>query len=379
MSKNTSIYPDKQFVHTLPLPSFASIKDAENHFKSIPCAWENYLLLPQDMQQNLINFCLGKQGLKITYDSVFQKVFHPKREQGLKRLESLLSAILGHNIKILQIIPREGTQMKEGTSFVVMDILVHLDDGSYANVEMQKIGYSFPLARADCYISDIIMRQYADKKATLGKKFTFNALQKVYSIIIMEQSPSEFHSVAEKYIHRRRTYFDTGIYPQNSGLHEDIFICLDSFHSAVHNITKNSNVLDAWLTFLSTTSPTDIHMLIKSFPCFATIYQEITDFVNKPKELIDMLSEELYIMDRNLERLMIEEAQEELSRTNTELNAMRTELDTAKTELDTTKTELSTTKTERDIFKLHSKNKTQQEIADELRISVEYVRNVLAD
>ena len=249
---------------------------------------------------------------------------------------------------------------------------MHLDDGSYANVEMQKIGYSFPLARADCYISDIIMRQYADKKSTLGKKFTFNALQKVYSIIIMEQSPSEFHSVAEKYIHRRRTYFDTGIYPQNSGLHEDIFICLDSFHSAVHNITKNSNVLDAWLTFLSTTSPTDIHMLIKSFPCFATIYQEITDFVNKPKELIDMLSEELYIMDRNLERLMIEEAQEELSRTNTELNAMRTELDTTKTELDTTKTE-------RDIFKLHSKNKTQQEIADELRISVEYVRNVLAD
>lgn len=70
--------------------------------------------------------------------------------------------------------------------------------------------------------------------------------------------------------------------------------------------------------------------------------------------------------------IFTEEAQEELSRTNTELNAMRTELDTAKTELDAAKTE-------RDIFKLHSKNKTQQEIADELRLSVEYVRNVLAD
>ena len=56
---------------------------------------------------------------------------------------------------ILKIRPREGTKLTDTGSFVIMDILVRLSDGSYANVEMQKIGYYFPLARADCYASDI--------------------------------------------------------------------------------------------------------------------------------------------------------------------------------------------------------------------------------
>lgn len=58
-------------------------------------------------------------------------------------------------INILNVLPREGTKLTDTGSFVIMDILVRLSDGSYANVEMQKIGYYFPLARADCYASDI--------------------------------------------------------------------------------------------------------------------------------------------------------------------------------------------------------------------------------
>lgn len=46
-----------------------------------------------------------------------------------------------------------------------MDVLVRLNDNSLGNVEVQKIGYRFPLARADCYASDPILRQYAKEKA----------------------------------------------------------------------------------------------------------------------------------------------------------------------------------------------------------------------
>ncbi|MBD5463128.1 MAG: hypothetical protein HDR24_08745 [Lachnospiraceae bacterium] len=70
-----------------------------------------------------------------------------------------------------------------------MDILIKLDDGSYANVEMQKIGYNFPLARADCYASDITMRQYAQIKAEQGIFFSFQNIYKIYCIILMEKSP----------------------------------------------------------------------------------------------------------------------------------------------------------------------------------------------
>jgi len=348
MSKSISTLPDNLSVRDLPLPSFSDKETVEAYLKSIPTAWEYFILLPTKIQQELINFCLGKQGLKVTYDSVFRKIFNPQSKNGVIRLESLLSAILNRQVRIIKIIPREGTQLSEHAGFVIMDILVQLDDGSYANVEMQKIGYNFPLARADCYISDIIMRQYVDAKAALGNNFTFRAMHKVYCIILMEQSPKGFCTDTGSYVHRRRATFDTGIYTQDAGLHEEIFICLDNFRSIVHNITKNSNILEAWLTFLSATKPEDIHSLISAFPDFADIYQEIADFSKKPEELMFWFSQELLKMDKNLERLMAEEAQEEARLAKEELKLfkeqaqeeiwlLRKELSAARKELATAK------------------------------------------
>ena len=400
MSENTCIFSSGQATHRLPLPAFHSREATETHFKICPKAWTDYLSLPEFMQKELIDFCMGKQGLKITYDTIFRKVFDPGNTQGLKRLESLLSAILGRSVKIIRIMPREGTQMRENASFVVMDVLVQLDDSSFANVEMQKIGYNFPLARADCYVSDIIMRQYVDTKATLGKSFSFNNLHKVYSIILMEESPAGFHEAEGKYKHIRRPVFDTDIYPDSPGLHEDIFICLDSFHSIVHNITKSSSNMEAWLTFLSATEPEAISTLIEAFPCFSTIYQEIADFVKNPEELIGMLSEELYIMDKNMERLMVSELKEEAEQAKSELEAARAERDKAVAELndiiserdsviaerdsvaaerDSVAAERDSVAAERDIFKLKCANKTPETIAQELHLSIEYVNSVLAE
>ena len=136
MSQNTCIYEGGQTALTLPLPSFPSREAVEAHLKSDPDIFRNYLLLPSFMQQELVDFCMGKQGLKITYDTVFRKIFDPDTEKGLKRLESLLSAIMGRPLMIISVMPREGTQLAESASFVVMDVLVHLDDMSFANIEM---------------------------------------------------------------------------------------------------------------------------------------------------------------------------------------------------------------------------------------------------
>lgn len=140
MSQNTCIFTGSQTAHALSFPSFPSKEAVESQFRTIPKIWENYLLLPPFMRQEIVAFCMGKQGFQ-----------------------------------------------------------------------------------------------------------------------------------------------------QNSGLHEDIFICLDSFHSIVHNVTKDSTDLDAWLTFLSATDPEMIRSLIDAFPCFASIYQEITDFVKDPEELITIV------------------------------------------------------------------------------------------
>ena len=384
MSQNTCIYEGGKTTQTLPLPSFPSREAVEAHLKSDPDIFRDYLLLPSFMQQELVDFCMGKQGLKITYDTVFRKIFDPDSEKGLHRLESLLSAIVGRPLKIIGVMPREGTQLAENASFVVMDVLVQLDDMSFANIEMQKIGYSFPLARADCYISDIIMRQYVSAKAELGSDFTFHDLHKVYGIILMEQSPGEFHKAAGHYIHKRKPVFDTGIYKDNPGLHEDIFLCLDSFHSNVHNVTKDCSELEAWLTFLSATDPVVIGGLIEAFPCFAPIYQEIIEFAKDPKELIGMLSKELYIMDKNMERLMVSQLQEEVTaekaradKAEEKANAAVAERDEAVAKAESAEDKASEAVTKMEIFKLKCQNKPQEEIADKLGLSVEYIDSVL--
>lgn len=339
-------------------PSFPSHQSVKQILKQYPSAWNDFLQFPPETRQKLLDFCIGKNGLRITYDPVFRKIFNPEIHRD--RLESLLSSILERKVSILEVLPREGTRLSETGSFIIMDVLVRLDDGSYANIEMQKIGYNFPLARADCYASDIIMRQYEKVKSEQGKNFSFNNLHKVYCIILMEQSPEEFHSVREKYIHVRTASFDTGIYKNNAGLHEDVFICLDTFHSIVHNITKSSTLQDAWLTFLDSEDINEISELVRNFPMFLPIYQEIAEFAQRPEELINMFSEALYIMDRNMERLMVEEMREKLEKT-----------------IATSQEELEAAKTEAEIFRQRLAGSSPEEIADSLSITLDKVNNIL--
>ena len=107
--------------------------------------------------------------------------------------------------------------------------------------------------------------------------------------------------------------FDTGIMEGHTGLHEDIFLCLDIFQQTVHNIDVTSSPLDVWLTFLSATDTKTILNLISEFPEFLPIYQEIAEFATNPEVLMTMFSQELYIMDRNMERLMVTELQEKVA------------------------------------------------------------------
>jgi hypothetical protein len=249
------------------------------------------------------------------------------------------------------------------------------------------------------------MRQYVSVKAEKKQDFSFHDLHRVYSIILMENSPKGFHEAKNAYIHHRTPVFNTGIYRNDSGLHEDIFICLDSFQSIVHTITKDSSELEAWLTFLSAIDASSVSSLINAFPFFASIYQEIADFVKKPEELITMLSQELYIMDKNMERLMVAELQEEAATEkaradkaqayademqarveeekakNKKIQARAEEekahADSEKARADDAVARMQAMQTRLDILSLSLKEYTPEAIADKLQLSVEYVNSVL--
>ncbi len=58
-----------------------------------------------------------------------------------ERLESLLSALIGEEGHIRQVLPCEANRLAEQGSLVIMDVIAELSDGSIVDVEMQKVGY----------------------------------------------------------------------------------------------------------------------------------------------------------------------------------------------------------------------------------------------
>ncbi len=96
-----------------------------------------------------MDFCTGNRGVKILYDSFFKHVLNS--EVCPKRLSLFLSSVLKKKMKIISVLPNDATRIMDGGSFIIMDILVQLEDDSLANIEVQKIPYNFPGERIDCY------------------------------------------------------------------------------------------------------------------------------------------------------------------------------------------------------------------------------------
>ena len=73
------------------------------------------------------------------YDAFFKEIMNP--ETVPERLEDFLEVLLQRKVKIIEVLPGDSTRLADEQSLLIMDILVRFDDGSYCNVEVQKIGF----------------------------------------------------------------------------------------------------------------------------------------------------------------------------------------------------------------------------------------------
>lgn len=258
--------------------------------------------------EEFLAFCTGVKGIKILYDSIFKELFNPETHR--ERVEHFLSQLLGQKVKIKEILPNDTTRLSDESALLITDIVVELEDGPLANLEVQKIGYAFPGQRlACCYSADLLLRQYKRVKDKRKKKFTYRDIQKVYTIVIYEKSPREFHLACENYIHHSKQQFDTTL--QLEQLQENILIALDIFQKTIQNKPIETE-LEAWLTFLSCDQPERIIQLLEQFPFFKEIYQEIYDICQNIEEVMRMFSKELYELDKNTVQYMIDELEEQV-------------------------------------------------------------------
>ena len=302
-----------------------------------------YEQLGPGMQEEFLNFCTGMVGAKILRDSFFKEVLNP--EYAPESLEDFLSTVLKRKVKIVNILPNDSTRIADETSLLITDIIVELEDGSLANVEIQKIGYAFPGPRSACYSADMLLRQYRRVRAKQGKQFAYNQIKNVYLIVIYEKSPQEFKKFPEIYYHHAKQKFDSGL--ELDLLQEYIMIPLDIYHKRMDNKPIETS-LEAWLTFLSDDRPEKIIELITKYPRFKAMYETLYQMcVNVEKVMNMFFSEELRILDRNTVQYMMDEQQKEIDEQKKALEEKQKTLDEQAEEIARLKEELESLRKEK--------------------------------
>ncbi len=327
-------------------PMIRTREEILTDIQSNPLLANQFYSMPSEWQDEILDACSGNKGVKLLYDVFFKEVMNP--EYVPERLNELLTLILGRKVEVVEVLQNDSSRIADEASLLIMDIVVKLEDGSIANIEVQKIGYKFLGQRAACYSADLLLRQLKRVRSKMGKRFTYSAINNVYTIIFFDDSPRELRTCPEQYFYKSSQQFNADI--DLKMLQHFFFISLDNFR--IHYQNKGiTNDLDAWMLFLSSDKPEDIIKLIIEYPKFKTMYHDIYNICRNMENVMGLFSEELAILDRNTVKLMVEEMQDELDAKKEELNDVNMKLDDANMKLDNTKTELDSTKTELDSAK----------------------------
>ena len=288
-----------------------------------------------EQQQQFVDSCTGVRGMKLLYDGFFKEIMNA--EYTPERLDDFLSLLLQKNVRVHAVLPNDSTRIADESSLLITDLVVELDDGSLANVEIQKIGYNFPGQRSACYSADMLLRQYKRIRSLKKKKFHYRDIKDVYIIVLFEHSTSEFHNFPDDYLHYFSQRSNTGL--ELELLQKFVFVALDIFQEIQHNKIINSK-LDAWLLFLTSDNPKDILRLISEYPEFQAMYEQAYAMCRNLEEIMGFFSEELRILDRNTVQYMIDEMQEKIDEMSDTISNLQEEIDDKQFELDEKQSQL---------------------------------------
>lgn len=293
--------------------------ESKNKLKNLFYEWT------EENQNEFLDFCTGVKGIKIMYDFMIKEILNP--ENTPERVNELLTLLLGQRVRIVDVLPNDGTRLADESTLLITDMVVQLEDGSIANLEIQKIGYYFPGERSACYSADLLLRQYKRARGIKGKRFSYRDIKQVYTIVLFEKSPAEFQKFSNNYIHRFMQKSDTGV--NINLLQEYLFIPLDIFKKNQQNENRSvkiENRLEAWLAFFCMDDPEIIIEIIEKYPDFKEMYEQAYDVCRNIEEVMQMFSKELLELDRNTVKLMIDDMQKQIEEKDEEIGCQREQL-----------------------------------------------------
>ena len=205
-------------------------------------------------------------------------------------------------------------------------------------------------------------------KGEKKKAFSYKDIKSVYTIVFFETSIKEFHEYPQNYIHKFKQQSDTGL--ELELLQKYVFIPLDIFRGIYHNNVKGNgkngsgncwNRTEAWLTFLSTDEPEIIIELIRRYPEFKEMYEEIYVMCQNVEKVMEMFSKELIQLDRNTVQYMIDEMQETIDVQKEKIDTQKEELEAKQETIDSQKATIDTQKEE-----LEAARRRLREMAEKL-------------
>ena len=313
-------------------PIIRTREEVEQIIKSKPKLLEMFYGWNADHRQEFLDICTGVKGIKMMYDFMGKEILNP--ESTPERVNELLSLLLKQKVKIIEVLPNEGTRLADECTLLIKDMVVQLEDGSIVNLEIQKIGYMFPGERGACYSADLLLRQYRRVRSRLVTKFSYRDIQPVYTIVFFEKSPEVFHKYPKNYIHCFEQTSNTGA--KMNLLQKYIFVPLDIFKQIQHNENRAIKIgtrLEAWLAFLCMDEPEAIIKIIERYPDFREMYTQVYEICRNVEEVMNMFSKELIELDRNTTKLMIDEMQKDIEQKEKELKKKDEEIQKLKEEL----------------------------------------------
>lgn len=329
----------------------------------------------REWEERFHGYLQGKKTLPLLYDPFFKAFFNSYIHK--ERLAELIGSILGQSVEILEVLPMESMDFI-GT-FVIMDMVVKMADGSVVNVEIQKVPYMFPAERISCYSSDLVMRQYR-RESEQGRRenrgITYKNLKKVHTIVFFEQSNSRLISGLDErmYFHEGKTRFNSGIkmellqefhlisldtfkkYRYSDIINNNVKITKYDFDENEYNHVVSDDIKRARLKYLSlfvTEDVADMKRLIKVFPELSDIVHDMGVYMEDLGNTFDTFSEALRILDRNTADYMVDEYRKESEKAKADaeeakarLAKKEAEVESAKAEVESTKAELESAKAE---------------------------------
>jgi transcriptional regulator with PAS, ATPase and Fis domain len=161
------------------------------------------------------------------------------------------------------------------------------------------------------------MRQYNQLRAQARDEdriFTYDAMQPVYTIIFLETSSPNIPEETSAWEFDGSIQFIPAL--EMEFLFHTKYIALDKFKKMPQNIDSDKK---QWVSLLAANTPEEIQNVAAMSEEFFDIIVEISEFVQDVGKVMDMFSEALYMLDRNTEELMYNEAMQELKETRKEL------------------------------------------------------------